>query len=53
MTKIFKYLPPLNELKGIFEQNPNIIEHYLNSEGFVGDSESILWITDIIKKTKK
>lgn len=53
MTKLVKYLPPLTELKKLIERNPDIIQHYINTDGFIGDTDSIVHINNILKKLKK
>jgi len=50
VSSVVKYLPPIDELKSILKKNPELINYYKKTEGFIGDIESIQYIYSIIKK---
>jgi len=53
VSSVIKYLPPINELKSLLKKNPELIDYYKKTEGFIGDNESIEYIYFIIKNNHK
>ncbi len=50
MSYITKYLPEISDLVEEFNQNPDVIKHYVKYEGFNGSSESMTYIEEKIKE---
>jgi hypothetical protein len=50
MSYITKYLSEIDDLKKEFEDNPDVIKHYVKYEGFTGSSESMTYIEEKIKE---
>jgi hypothetical protein len=48
-----KYVPPLLELKKEIDTNPDIIKYYSKYEAFIGDSDSLEFLFQIINHNSK
>jgi hypothetical protein len=53
VSSVIKYLPPINELKSLLKKNPELINYYKKTEGFIGDYESVKYIQSFIKNSNK
>lgn len=45
-----RYLPPLEELKILVKEQPEIVKLYLNADALIGSEESVDYLTLISKK---
>jgi hypothetical protein len=48
-----KYVPPLLELKKEIDTNPDIIKYYAKYEAFIGDSDSLEFLYQVINPSPK
>lgn len=40
-----RYLPPLEELKILIKEQPEIVKYYLNADALIGSEESVDYVT--------
>lgn len=48
MTHI--HLPELSQLKKSIESNPSLLDYYAKIDGWVGSTESVKYLTEILTK---